>query len=115
MRVAFLATVTIFAAAGFLGCDRSDTSILATASPDGSQYGVITAPQVGTLPDQPQIDGQMNVTRAQTATADEGSTRPALGNRPSAVTTGTEAGASETTAGAANGAVQPAETPAPGA
>ena len=111
MGLALNATVIILCVAAMSGCDRSDESRAANAVPDNSEYGVVTAPQIGHLPNQPNFDSQMNVTTATTASADKGSTAPRLGDKAA---TGTATSTAATTAPPAGGTVsaQTAATPA---
>lgn len=64
-----LAVVMFAATMVVAGCDRSDNSRTAGAVFDDSQYGVVTAPQAGSLNEQPDVGGPPNVTTATQATS----------------------------------------------
>lgn len=90
-----------FLAVCFLsGCKESRNGRAVGGVQDGREYGVITAPQQGTLVDQPNISSQLGVTTATVAEADPGSTH-VLGNKA-------ETGSSATATPAAAEAPQPA-------
>src|SRR5690606_36534256 len=85
-----LLMVFVIASLVLTACDRSDRSRTAGAVPDDSEYGVVTAPTIGSRMDQPNITGQPNVTTATTASAPENTLGTGQGQ--------TQGGAGSTTA-----------------